>query len=116
MARVRSPVREAKQAHWSNFLELAEGAEVLTAFRYTKPASSLKIPIIQYKFEGREVQASTFKEKCTAFLSTLFPTANTTPTITAPTRYTSLPQKSTSSASKVPGVSGGSRGLYHGPT
>ena len=62
-------VREAKQAHWLNFLELAEGAEVFTAFRYTKPASNLKIPTIRYKVGGREVQASTFLEKCTAFLS-----------------------------------------------
>ena len=96
-------VREAKQAHWSNFLELAEGAEVFTAFRYTKPASNLKIPTIQYESEGRKVQASTFEEKCTAFLTTLFPT----PTNTTPTTNTSQPQKSTCSASKATSKSSG---------
>ena len=96
-------VREAKQAHWSNFLELAEGAEVFTAFRYTKPALNLKIPTIQYESEGRKVQASTFEEKCTAFLTTLFPI----PTNTTPTTNTSQPQKSTCSASKATSKSSG---------
>ena len=100
-------VREAKQAHWSNFLELAEGAEVFTAFRYTKPASNLKIPTIRYKAEGREVQASTFQEKCTAFLSTLFPIP--TRLILLLTTNTSQPQKSTSSASKATSKGGRNR-------
>jgi hypothetical protein len=73
-----------------------------------------KIPIISYVKEGYATQAYTFKEKCEAFLTTLFPapisalssTPPSTPLSTPPstkplTLRNSEPQKSTRLASKA---------------
>ncbi len=47
----------------------AAGKEVFTAYRYTKTSLTSKIPTIQYAGG----LATTFGEKCEAFLTTLFP-------------------------------------------
>src|SRR5271170_1342315 len=66
-------IKRAKQNLWDSFLENARGKEVFKAFNYTKYKTVERIPIIKYRQEGSIKQATTFKEKSQAFLSTLFP-------------------------------------------
>src|SRR5438046_5151147 len=65
-------MKKAKSNRWNNFLENASGKDIFKAFQYTKQNRVEKLPIIQYQSENREVNAITFKEKCNAFLKTVF--------------------------------------------
>ena len=94
-------IRQAKQSYWTNFLEGAEGKDVFTAFRYTKQATHTKIPTIHYEKEGRKAQADTFEEKCTAFLTTLFPRPSSS---TAGSDITTGTTSSAAAAGAVPGA------------
>jgi hypothetical protein len=67
-------IRQAKIQHWQAFLAGAQGREVFLAHRYTKGSTVTKIPSIRYTENGNLVTADTFGAKCTAFLTTLFPT------------------------------------------
>ena len=108
-------VRRSKTQHWEDFLAQASEADVFKAMKYTKPGIAAKVPAINYSLEGVSRKATTFEEKCNAFITTLFPThqpeASAAATAdTGTTTYTGQhlprpqnPQKSTSSASKDPG-------------
>ena len=69
-------IRTAKTQHWLNFLANAEGAEAFTAYRYTKGACISTIQALTYESSASQKTAYSFEEKCTALLTTLFPTAN----------------------------------------
>ena len=74
-------VRQAKRAHWDNFLQNAMKDDIFKAYTYTKKTCySSAIPSINYTREGRKETAKTFQQKCEAFLTTLFPTSSDTPT------------------------------------
>jgi ribonuclease HI/exonuclease III len=66
-------IRKAKETHWADFLEQAEGNDIYTALKFTKGYVLAKIPEIRYKDQGVEKKAATFEEKCNAFLNTLYP-------------------------------------------
>lgn len=72
-------VKTAKATYWENFLTEAQGPEVFTAYKYTKPAIFNTIPSLKYN----QGTANTFQEKCSAFLTTLFPIATVATAITA---------------------------------
>jgi len=93
--------RKAKIQHWEKFLQNATEREVFQAMRYTKPMTSSKIPTINYTVDGEARQATTFDEKCQAFLTSLFPTPLA---VAADHPQAPAPQKSTRSASKVSGA------------
>ena len=65
-------VKKAKSNCWNNFLENASGKDIFKAFQYTKQNKVEKLPILQYQSDNKEEKAITFKEKCNAFLKTLF--------------------------------------------
>lgn len=66
-------IKVAKKAFWEEFLGEASGKDVFTAYSYTKDRQSPSLPSIAYTKEGEQAVATTFTEKCDAFLSTLFP-------------------------------------------
>ena len=65
-------VKKAKSNCWNNFLENASGKEIFKAFQYTKQNKVEKLPILQYQSDNKKEKAIIFKEKCNAFLKTLF--------------------------------------------
>jgi hypothetical protein len=67
-------IRTAKTQHWLDFLTNAEGAEAFTAYRYTKGACISNIQALKYESSSGQKTAHSFEEKCTALLTTLFPT------------------------------------------
>ena len=107
-------VRAAKASYWETFLQGATSRDAFTAYSYTKPQTLTLIPSIRYSNrEGAEVIANTFKDKCSAFLTTLFPsppTTNPSPNIPAAATVIrdssssrGIPQKLTSLTSKARG-------------
>lgn len=97
-------VRKKKEECWANYLEglnLGSG-EVFSARRYTKDRGQTKVPTIVYESNGAQKQASTFDEKCSAFLTTLFPTpTSSTTSRPASTSGRSTPQNPASPSSKA---------------
>ena len=62
-------LQEAKTKCWDNFLAEAQGKEVYTAFRYTKPRRVQRTPVLK---AGNQT-ATVFTEKARLFRNTLFP-------------------------------------------
>jgi hypothetical protein len=62
-------LQEAKAKCWDNFLAEAQGKEVYTAFRYTKPRRVQRTPVLK---AGNQT-ATVFTEKARLFRHTLFP-------------------------------------------
>jgi hypothetical protein len=97
-------VRSSKIQHWEQFLQEATERIVFKAMKSTKPGITSKIPTINYTIEGIAYQATTFEEKCRAFISTLFPapTTATAPHTTVPTAPIA-PQTTTPTAPQATG-------------
>jgi ribonuclease HI/endonuclease/exonuclease/phosphatase (EEP) superfamily protein YafD len=83
-------IRAAKKKHWESFLAEAVGKDVFTAFSYTKARANPTLPSLSYKKGGVEAKANTFTEKCEAFLTTLFPTPDSSPGPSPPSPPQSL--------------------------
>jgi ribonuclease HI len=66
-------IKTAKKTHWKDFLADAAGKDVFTAYAYTKARSNPILPAIRHKRGNSEAIATTFSDKCRAFLTTLFP-------------------------------------------
>ena len=49
------------------------GKDVFTVYNYTKARLNPILPRLRYLKEGEEAYATSFKDKCNAFLTTLFP-------------------------------------------
>jgi hypothetical protein len=92
-------VRKEKEECWVNYLESLDlGSGVYSVRRYTKERGLTKVPTIVYESNGIEQQAHTFDEKCSAFLTTLFPKL-TTSSNTSSTPITSTTSSSTTNSS-----------------
>ena len=105
-------VRQAKRAHWDNFLQNAIKEDIFKAYNYTKKAAhNSVIPSIGYTKDGRKETAKTFEQKCEAFLTSLFPTATNTATPNRTSNATaSLPEMTQASqSSNDPGLRGANR-------
>lgn len=99
-------VRKEKEECWVNYLESLDlGSEVYSVRRYTKERGLTKVPEIVYESNGIRKQASTFDDKCSAFLSTLFPKPTPTNTSSSssptPNSSSSTPQNPPSAGSKA---------------
>ena len=70
-------IRKNKNAHWQQFLNVANEKTIFTAYGYSNPKKyqTSLIPTLRYMQspESGEILATTFTEKCQAFISTLFP-------------------------------------------
>ncbi|KJZ68630.1 hypothetical protein HIM_11979 [Hirsutella minnesotensis 3608] len=88
--RFKYAIRASKKKHWESFLAEAAGKDVFTAFSYTKARANPTLPSLSYKKGGVEAKATTFTEKCEAFLTTLFPTPDPSPGPSSPSRPQSL--------------------------
>ena len=86
-------VRKKKEECWVNYLESLDlgSGEVFSARRYTRERGQTKVPTIVYESNGIQQQASTFDEKCSAFLTTLFPKPTSNPTSSPTSDPTSSP-------------------------
>ncbi|KAF1350511.1 hypothetical protein EJ07DRAFT_138316, partial [Lizonia empirigonia] len=62
-------IKAAKQDHWNRFLEKEDAKSIYKAMAYTKSTTSQSIPAIQLADRLED----TFKGKCSAFRTTLFP-------------------------------------------
>jgi len=62
-------VKLAKTSCWNTFLENAQGKEIFKAYSYTKKRLIPRLPVLKY--EDDKVAIS-FKDKCHAFMTTLF--------------------------------------------
>lgn len=62
-------IKTAKQTCWNEFLENADSEQVYKAYKYCKQRRIEKIPIICYNNQ----KATSFSEKCDAFLTALLP-------------------------------------------
>ena len=58
-------IKNAKRAHWNQFLEKEDSKSIFKALSYTRNKRIEKLPPI----EGKEL----FQDKCNAFRNTLFP-------------------------------------------
>ena len=66
-------IQNTKQSHWHNFLETADGQNLFTAYKYTKPRRVEKTPTLV--LDG--VLASDFTTKCDIFRTAMFPSPPT---------------------------------------
>ena len=79
-------VKLAKTSCWNTFLENAQGKEIFKAFSYTKKRLLPRLPVLKY--EGKD--ATSFQEKCQAFMGTLFKE----PPSSDPIDWTTIPEQS----------------------
>src|SRR5215469_16766783 len=79
-------VKIAKTSCWNTFLENAQGREIYKAFSYTKKKLLPRLPVLSY--EGNH--ATSFPDKCQAFMGTLFKK----PPSADPIDWNSLPEHS----------------------
>ena len=77
----------SKSSMWIEFLANAQGTEIFTALRYTKPRKTQRTPPLSFS----NITAVTFEEKITLFRSTMFPPSPIAPSTTVVTNRTILP-------------------------
>ena len=79
-------VKLAKTSCWNTFLENAQGKEIFKAFSYTKKRLLPRLPVLNYE----EKLATSFQDKCHAFMGTLFKK----PPSADPIDWATLPEQS----------------------
>ncbi len=67
-------IKIAKRDCWNTYLEEATSKDVFRALNYTKRRENPILPSLTYQNANQQEQAFSFKSKCQAFLTTLFPT------------------------------------------
>jgi hypothetical protein len=72
---------------WIDFLANAQGTEIFTALRYTKPRKTQRTPPLSFS----NITAVTFEEKTALFCTTMFLPPPAAPPPTDATNRTSLP-------------------------
>ena len=71
-------IKAARQESWLQWLECAEGSDIFKACKAAGGTKTTKVPNLQFEGPEGPAIATTFNEKCNAFLTTLFPTRGNT--------------------------------------